>query len=711
MKAKIYFFFLLLVFVFLANNNIAQSQQTSGNNAIEKFICATGEPSQQWEAQMQTLIQELKANMAVNKVQAPVFTIPVIVHVLHSSSQGVGTYPNLAQAQINSQITVLNQDFAGVGYNYTNYPATAFTAWATAQNLPAANKDGNGRVKIADFKIQFCLATTDSLGNTLAEPGIDRINWQTKGWSNPTSFTSPTNFLNYMDNTVKPATRWNCTKYLNIWISDASGSMGVLGYAYFPPLTGLSGLSSSTSNGVIDGVWCMASCFGSAGIYASGSYYSSNYNRGRTCTHEVGHWLGLRHIWGDGTCATDYCADTPPHQTQNAGTPTYPYKAGACSGTSPNGEMFMNYMDYTYDQAKYMFTVDQSTRALTAMLNCPYRNKLGTHGLCAGVSTVSAAFAPASTTACPNMAVNLINNTSGYPTPTYTWSGTGGATFNANANSVMPSVTFTAAGIQTVTLTANNGANSTTTQTINVVAPPSVVISVNSKTVCTASQVTFTASGASTYVWSSGGGSSSVGTYSPSGSTIYTVTGTSSSGCINTATASVTTLALPSLSTSVSNSLICTGQTVTLTASGASTYTWNPGSVTNATAAVSPTLTTIYSAVGTGTNGCNNTSNITVFVNPCTGISQLNAAQANGYLVYPNPTSGKLIIKSNNTSAHQLQIEIIDVVGKVVLKQKINYSESLNYATVEMDNYPAGLYFLKLKTGDSQQQLIRIVKE
>jgi hypothetical protein len=92
----------------------------------------------------------------------------------------------------------------------------------------------------------------------------------------------------------------------------------------------------------------------------------------------------MRHIWGDGNCATDYCADTPPAFTSNVGFPVYPLNPGSCNSPSntPNGEMFMNFMDYSADPAKYMFTIDQFIRAQTAMMNSPLRNQLGLHGLC-----------------------------------------------------------------------------------------------------------------------------------------------------------------------------------------------------------------------------------------------------------------------------------------------------------------------------------------
>ena len=92
----------------------------------------------------------------------------------------------------------------------------------------------------------------------------------------------------------------------------------------------------------------------------------TSFNQGRTATHEVGHWLNLRHIWGDSNCGNDYCNDTPTQQSSNSGCPNYPSSSN-CSGNGSNGDMFMNYMDYTNDACMNMFTQDQKTRMIAAI--------------------------------------------------------------------------------------------------------------------------------------------------------------------------------------------------------------------------------------------------------------------------------------------------------------------------------------------------------
>jgi hypothetical protein len=130
------------------------------------------------------------------------------------------------------------------------------------------------------------------------------------------------------------------TTKLNLWACKIGG--GILGYAQFP------GGSSSTDGVVIDSKY-----FGLSGASAA------PYNLGRTGTHEVGHWMNLRHIWGDATCGSDLVSDTPTHNTANYGVPAYPHYS-TCSGTPV--EMTMNYMDYTDDAGMYMFSNGQKNR-------------------------------------------------------------------------------------------------------------------------------------------------------------------------------------------------------------------------------------------------------------------------------------------------------------------------------------------------------------
>ena len=153
------------------------------------------------------------------------------------------------------------------------------------------------------------------------------------------------------------------THKLNMWSCNLG--QGLLGYAQFP------GGSSST-----DGVVILYSAFGSRAKYPSGTYIP-DYDLGRTATHEVGHWMNLRHIWGDdgGACSgSDLVGDTPNQGRENYGCPSFPHLS--CSN-GPNGDMFMNYMDYTDDRCMFMFTNGQKKRALAVFASGGPRAPIG----------------------------------------------------------------------------------------------------------------------------------------------------------------------------------------------------------------------------------------------------------------------------------------------------------------------------------------------
>lgn len=232
-------------------------------------------------------------------------TIPVVFHIIYNTPQ-----QNVSDAQIMSQLTSLNQDFQKLNSDWTLTPAVF-------QNL------------VADCDIQFCLAQQDPNGN--ATTGIVRV---------PTSVTGFTSNDAMKFTASGGSDAWNSSYYLNIWVCNFS--IGLLGYAQFP------GGPAAT-----DGVVCNYISFGNMGTAMP------PYNKGRTLTHEIGHWLNLIHIWGDdgtGCLGSDGVQDTPNQAGYNISCQTFP-KISCNNG--PNGDMFMNYMDYTPDNCMYMFTQGQ----------------------------------------------------------------------------------------------------------------------------------------------------------------------------------------------------------------------------------------------------------------------------------------------------------------------------------------------------------------
>ncbi|MEL7532742.1 MAG: M43 family zinc metalloprotease, partial [Bacteroidota bacterium] len=225
-----------------------------------------------------------------------VSTIPVVFHVIHNG-QSVGSGDNISAALINAQLTQLNNDFRKIV--------------GTSGN----NSDPRG----ADSELEFCMATVDPNGNSMAEAGINRINRSSQGWSAPPYGVCLSNGgidRSYIDNTIKPQSQWDPNDYLNIWLMDLN--CGLLGYAQFPSNSGLGGLSSNGGAASTDGVVVLTNSVGST---TSPNPSGGSFNAGRTLTHELGHFFGLRHIWGDSNCGNDFCNDTPTQQGPSSGCP------------------------------------------------------------------------------------------------------------------------------------------------------------------------------------------------------------------------------------------------------------------------------------------------------------------------------------------------------------------------------------------------------
>ncbi|MFZ0595605.1 MAG: zinc metalloprotease [Flavobacterium sp.] len=232
----------------------------------------------------------LSGKLVNGKVQ-----IPVVVNVLYRT-----TAENISNAQIQTQIDVLNKDFNALNSDFNSVPAL-FSG-----------------VK-ANVGISFVLDQVIRKSTTKTSWGTnDAMKKVAQGGLAPTT----------------PTTK------LNLWACTIGG--GILGYAQFP------GGASATDGVVIDSKY-----FGLSGAA------NAPFNLGRTGTHEVGHWMNLRHIWGDATCGSDLVSDTPTHNEENYGVPAYPHYS-TCSGTPV--EMTMNYMDYVDDNAMYMFSNGQKSR-------------------------------------------------------------------------------------------------------------------------------------------------------------------------------------------------------------------------------------------------------------------------------------------------------------------------------------------------------------
>lgn len=285
-------------------------------------------PNLRHEHQLQEVaLQKSIANNSNSRTNATIYYIPVVIHVVYNTNA-----QNVSDAIIQSQIDVLNKDYRKLNANF-NSTATPFKALAV------------------DAMIQFVLAKRDPQGKPTT--GVTRTQ------------TTKTSFSTNLNDVKKTSTGgkdpWDVKKYLNIWVCQIEGT--ILGYAQFP----------NTKTPATDGVVITTKAFGN-----KTSNTSPPFDLGRTATHEVGHYLNLKHIWGDANCGDDNVSDTPPAQASNNGCPTFPRRR--CPATDANGENFNNFMDYSDDACMTMFTKGQVAR-MRASLSTSRATLLTSNGI------------------------------------------------------------------------------------------------------------------------------------------------------------------------------------------------------------------------------------------------------------------------------------------------------------------------------------------
>jgi PKD repeat protein len=459
---------LLLTFIALWGLHWAMAQEKCASHIYEQHLreqypgnFGTVESFENW----------LKSKMGNGHLSTPVkmpngrlgggpYKIKVIIHVIYQTSQATiaNGSQNIPYAQAISQIRVLNEDF-----QRTNNDASQTRS--IFNNVVGSFPD-----------LEFEPATHDPLGNPLAEPGVERINGEITfgitGWDGPGSGSNT-------ENTLKPVTIWNPNQYLNIWVVNFASS-GLFGYAQFPEGSGLPGMPTGTQPSNRDGVVLNYKATGS-NYLANGSPdpagpfitapLAPGTDRGRTATHEIGHWLGLRHSWGDGNCSVDdFCTDTP---WQNGDSPLTTNCASSQSRNTCSAEdepwgqnmpdQIENYMDYSADVCMNMFTRQQVDRMRIVLLNSPRRKQLIGNTLFSIFSAnVVGGFKPLAVTF-----TNLSGVTGTEPAITsWNWNfdvdGLGGAspaTYSATtpATANPPVVTFNNVGTYKVRLTVSNG--------------------------------------------------------------------------------------------------------------------------------------------------------------------------------------------------------------------------------------------------------------
>jgi gliding motility-associated-like protein len=294
------------------------------------------ESEQEFEEWIKTKLPESRER-GTYRTRSDIYRIPVVIHVIHTGETN-GQGFNIPVEQIESQLNVLNKDFNRLNEDGSQTPAL-FQPLAGTMN------------------IEFVLATQDPNGQPTS--GINRLAGPKSSWT-------------IADNSqLKSLSYWPAENYLNIWVCNLVGQF--LGYAQFPVST-IPGLENSSRNRLTDGIVISALAFGTK---TDGNFnLLPQYDRGRTLTHEMGHFFGLRHTWGDSpTCeATDYVDDTPAQTTETTGCPVHPVPD--CPEGNPQPKMFQNYLDFTDDVCMNLFTVGQVERMTVVLENSPRRASL-----------------------------------------------------------------------------------------------------------------------------------------------------------------------------------------------------------------------------------------------------------------------------------------------------------------------------------------------
>ncbi|MCP4122083.1 MAG: T9SS type A sorting domain-containing protein [Bacteroidetes bacterium] len=401
----------------------------------------------QFEQWMAEKIAERRANPDAQR--RATYTIPYVVHVVHSG-EAVGSGANISKALVDEQMQQLNEDFRRENADTVNTPI--------------------GFLPVADgIDIEFLPAIVDPDGNIMPEPGINRIDGLSEfgisSWGTGSA-----------DATLKPNTVWDRSFYMNVWSADLNG--GLLGYAQFPSNSTLPGFNDDEGPANTDGVVILYSSVG--GLDLPGT--AVPYELGRTLTHELGHWIGLRHIWGDGGCGVDdYCDDTPEQSGSHG---------GCATGVSTCGSVDMpeNYMDYSEDACFNIFTMDQLERVEVVLENSPGRADLleSTTWMIPATDTIIAGIDADDNSGCAPLVINFADNSysgpDADPITSYEWNfdvdGLGGASPATFSGATPGAVTFTNVGTYTVSLDIDNGTYTGTT-TYEVTVEGSILLDVS----------------------------------------------------------------------------------------------------------------------------------------------------------------------------------------------------------------------------------------
>ena len=570
-----------------------------------------------------------------------VVTIPVVVHVVYFNST-----QNISDAQIQSQLDVLNADFRRLNADAGNTPS-AFQGLA------------------ADCEVNFCLATQDANGN--ATTGIQRRQTTVNGFS-------------YTNDAVKffssgGLDAWDRNKYLNLWVCNING--GILGYAQFP------GGPANT-----DGVVCDYQYFGTIGTA------TAPFDQGRTATHEVGHWLNCYHIWGDdGTSCTgtDQVSDTPNQADENYGCPSFP--TVSCSN-GPNGDMFMNYMDYTDDACMNMFSSGQKSRM---------QSLFGTGGARASLATSPGCQPPTGGSCGAPSGLNATGVTQ--TSATVNWSAVSGATSYNLQWKLSTSSTWTT--ISGLTTTSRNLTGLTAGSTYNYQVQ--AVCGTNTSNYSTAASFT-TASGSCSDQYEANN-TRNTAKVVPVNQNITAQIATSTdkdwNRFSNTSAARRIKVELTTLPADYdlklyrSNSLLATSENAgtdseliiyNTTTVSSSYYAYVYGYLSAFSNSQCYTLRISLSSTNWRTDGSTD-GDVEEMEIP---VLFENAP----FGMFPNPATDQLTVEVPIEGESDVQVAIFDVAGKSTIQEYHTLGKGDNRITLDVSRLPSGIYFVQVRNGE-----------
>ena len=566
-----------------------------------------------------------------------VITIPVVFHIVWNT-----TSQNISDSKIIEQINQLNLDYTAMNTDNGNTPSIF---------QPTGN-----------MGIQFCLASRDP--NGFPTTGIERRQ------TTVTSFGTNSAVKAYSTGGLDP---WPNSSYLNIWVCNLSN--GILGFATFP------GATAAT-----DGVVLLYSSIGSV----SSPGLSSVYGLGRTATHEVGHWLNLRHIWGDATCGTDNVTDTPSHNAANYGCPTYPHYS-TCTGTPV--EMTMNYMDYTDDACMYMFSAGQALRSQALF---------AVGGARASLLNSSGCIPPSSSTCGTPTSLTTSNPTTNSVTVAWT------SVYAANSYTLQykPSNSSTWASVSVSSLSYN---------LTGLLAGTSYNIQVRAE--CGTNSGNFISSSFTTSSQSSTCTDNYEANNSSSKAKLIPVN-TSITGLISTSTDKdwftfSNTTATPNIRIDLTN-LPANYNVRLYTSGGAQVGTSENLGTTSEVIIYNTTTIASWKIQVFGSGGAFNATScynllVSLSNNNFREEVQISDEEFVDFSVFPNPVENSIKINFKTNKIENYEIFIIDNIGRNVFTQKYVSNTGVNQIEIDMSDISYGLYNLVL-VADDRRQNIKLIK-